>query len=80
MSFTLLNLATRKARKTHRCIWCGESINACENYQEERSVYDGVIQFYRWHPECRMACCEEMTGNFDDTFLPHENERPNDKV
>lgn len=77
MSYALLS--ERKitaARKAHRCIWCGQTINAGEPYTYERSVYDGAMQSHHWHPECLTACHDEMRESRDEEFLPYENARP----
>lgn len=76
MSYTLFSETTRKARKKHRCIWCGESIPVGEVYVDERSVYDGCIQRHRWHPECLAGARAEWNAGGDTEFEAHQNERP----
>lgn len=51
--FTQLSLATRKAGKSYRCIWCWQLIKKGEGYIREASVYDGEFQDFKWHPECK---------------------------
>jgi hypothetical protein len=75
MSYTLLSETLRKARKEHRCIWCPEKINAGEQYQDERSVYDGQMQDHKWHPECLVAAKEFFIIERDAEFMPHEFDR-----
>jgi hypothetical protein len=74
--YTLLAESFQVARKRHRCIWCGESILPGETYRRERSVYDGEMQNFAWHPECSEAACAEWMEGADAEFCPHENERP----
>ena len=77
MSYALLAESFPKARKRHDCIWCGEHILVGEKYRDERSVYAGNIQRFRWHLECDEAGKEEAWesgGSFE--FLPYSSERP----
>jgi len=76
MSYTLLRQTKPKARKDHRCIWCGQIIPKGTNYIRERSVYDGNMQNHAWHNECLPACQEMIKDSQDDSFDPYENERP----
>lgn len=76
MSYTLLDLTVRKARKAHSCIWCGEIIPAAETYHDERSVYEGSIQRLRWHPECHAASQKWFREMGEESFQPGENKRP----
>lgn len=66
----------RKARKPHRCIWCGEAIHVGAVYLDERSVYDGNIQRHRWHPECQEYANREVFGMGETEFDPYDNHRP----
>ena len=75
MSYTLLSESWPIARKQHRCIWCGQHIEAGEKYRRERSVYDGDMQNHKWHQECNAAAAEYFRQG-EDEFSPHENERP----
>jgi len=52
MSYHQFSLHETKARKKHRCSWCGEPIPPGETYWREKSVYDGNFQNDAWHPEC----------------------------
>lgn len=52
MSYAMLLSKTRTARKPHRCIWCGEPINAGEKYIDHRYVGDDGPAMDRYHPEC----------------------------
>lgn len=63
MSYTLLSeREVKAARKAHRCIWCGQAINAGDPYTYERSIFEGQPQSHHWHPECLGAMREEMAG------------------
>lgn len=76
MSYTLFSLLTRRAKKAHRCIWCGEAIEAGALYQDERSVFYDNLQHHRWHPECHTAASAEWDAGEDNEFSAYENERP----
>jgi hypothetical protein len=77
MSYTHLSDSSPTSRKRHRCIWCGQFIEAGDRYERTASIYDGEFQSDAWHPECRAAMLDEMHaspgGDFE--FFPHENER-----
>lgn len=76
MSYTLLSETTRTARKKHRCIWCGEAIEAGEAYVDERSIFDGGFQHHRWHPECLDDAREGWRAGDDEEFMAYSHERP----
>lgn len=76
MSYTLLSQTTPKARKEHRCIWCGETILKGKQYTAERSVFDGEMQNHHWHPECLEDCRLENSDECEYEFLPYEHVRP----
>lgn len=63
MSYTLLLSKTRTARKTHRCIWCGEAINAGEKYIDHRYIGEDGPALDRYHPECDEAASRSDTGD-----------------
>jgi hypothetical protein len=42
----------RKARKPHRCIWCGEAIVIGERYRHWRGKFEGEVMSNDWHKEC----------------------------
>ena len=74
MGYSLLSEKTVAARKPHRCIWCGEPIATGETYVRERSVYDGNMQNFAWHPECRRDSIVHF--QYEEEFEPYENARP----
>lgn len=77
MSYTLLQLTEPVARKAHRCIWCGQTIQEGARHLHERSVFDGQIQVHRWHFECLSAAQEQWRQDpLDDTFTAYRHERP----
>jgi len=49
-----------KARKQHRCIWCGEAIVIGEKYVLHKIKFDGVFQSNKYHAECwgSMLCSD----------------------
>jgi hypothetical protein len=74
--YSLLSESFPVARKTHRCIWCGESIPSGEKYRHERSVYDGSMQDHKWHLECDADFAEGLRNGDDQEFIPYNAERP----
>lgn len=75
MSYTLLSESFPKARKEHRCIWCGQTIQIGEKYRREKSVYDGEFQDHKWHLECNEDSVEHFK-RWGCEFEAYENERP----
>ena len=72
MSFLLLTQTKLKARKDHRCIWCGQLIPKGENYIRESSIFENDFQDHKWHPECHEVAVAKVEGEFDAGC----NERP----
>lgn len=75
MSYALLDRTVRKARKAHRCIWCGQKIAPGESYVDERSVYEGNMQAHHWRPECEKASTAYFQSG-EEEFDPWQNDRP----
>jgi len=75
MSYTLLGETTRTAKKSHKCIWCGQQIATGEKYIHEKSVYDHQMQNHKWHPECKDAANEYFAAG-EEEFTPYEHDRP----
>ena len=70
MSYVSLTDVTRKARKSHKCIWCGRKITAGFKYQYTSGIFEGDFQSNHWH----LACWDASEGlNLDDGFMPYEN-------
>lgn len=78
MSYVCLKDEMRKARKMHKCIWCGQSIHKGDTYNYERSIFEGQHQSHHWHPEC-VEAMREMAGNeaaHECTFDAYHEQRP----
>jgi hypothetical protein len=62
-----------KARKAHRCSWCGETISAGEEYTRYAGMWENEFQSWAMHNECF-----EDTDNEEvvDGFMPYEHKRP----
>lgn len=75
MSYSLIREKWLKARKQHRCIWCGEAIALGEHHRHEISIYEGHFQDHRWHPECD-ADAKIYFDSGEEAFEAHSAERP----
>jgi len=76
MGYYHLSTESRKARKPHRCIWCGGVIAVGEQYTHCRGVMDGDMQTDDWHPECRTAAADECGTDGEWEFTAYEGTRP----
>ena len=76
MNYHLFSEKFPIAKKSHKCIWCGEQIKQGQKYVREHSVYDGGFQNHPWHLECRIDANDFWRENPGDEFLPYDNERP----
>ncbi len=76
MSYTLLSKTTPKARKSFRCIWCGQRIQIGEPYVRETGTYSGDFQSFAFHPKCKIACEAALRECGEEEFEPYDNERP----
>lgn len=76
MSYQLLTTEDHKARKPHKCIWCGEQILPGTWYTKQRGVMDGEMQVNKWHKECLVFAADECADECEWEFSPYENERP----
>lgn len=67
----------RAIKKSHRCTWCGETIEIGGQYRRYRS-YDGSdVQTVKMHPECYDDCAEVASHDQGDFhFSPYMQERP----
>jgi hypothetical protein len=74
MGYTQLTAEHRKARKTHRCVWCGEAIPKGTVYDYYSGVFDGDMQSSRYHFECVSASREWCQENdpWGDGYMPYE--------
>jgi hypothetical protein len=64
----------RKARKVHRCIWCGEPIEIGLVYASYTGMWQGDFQYWKMHRECLEVCAEN--DELEDGFMSYEHERP----
>ena len=58
----------RKARKPHRCIWCGEDIVVGEHYRHWRGKFEGEVMSNDWHSDCDSAVIKsdiDLTEGFE---------------
>lgn len=74
MSTRLVKVRLPVARKSYRCIWCGQDIQAGNFYARTWVQHEGAMQDHTWHTEC----LEYLDVNSDGkrTFEPYENQRP----
>ena len=76
------NLQTKniKARKQHKCDWCGRDIEKGEEYERQKYICDG--NFFEWHSHLscsRVATeiweyCDPDEGMSEDEFMDGCNE------
>jgi len=66
------DMTQQRAAKPHRCVWCGQRIDAGHIYNRQIGVFGGEFQANRWHPESWDAA----DFSVHDEFMPHENDRP----
>lgn len=76
MTYHLFELKTVIAKKQHKCIWCGQSIEPDEAYEREKSVYDGSFQNHNWHPECQEDAQQCWKDGGDQEFTAYSADRP----
>lgn len=73
-----LHHETRRARKVHRCTWCGQTIEPGQRYFHFSVIFEGELQTNKMHPECedalQDAASDEPGGCY--VFEPGEGERP----
>lgn len=65
-----------RARKEHRCIYCGGPILVGEQYVQQEGFYDGAPYRNRYHAECRETCVDECREYGDWEFVPYSGEYP----
>ncbi len=56
MSVETLDCKTRKARKEHRCDYCGGIIKKGEAYDWSKNIYDGILYEWKSHEKCSFLC------------------------
>ena len=65
-----------KARKEHRCIYCGGPILVGEQYVQQTGFYDGGPYRSRYHDECWTNCANECEHYGEWEFTPHSADYP----
>jgi len=65
-----------KAKKEHRCIYCGGPILVGEQYVQQEGFYDGAPYRNRYHAECYETCAEECSYYGEWEFSPYNGEYP----
>ncbi|MBA7477130.1 hypothetical protein ES707_12528 [subsurface metagenome] len=68
-----------KCRKVHRCIWCGEEIEAGETAFFWKYVLDDGVQNEYYHTDC-YAAMVEWDDEKDDGFYPYTFERGTGRI
>jgi hypothetical protein len=81
MSVDTISSEERKARKEHRCTWCGQMILIGEKYRHERVRVDGDMNTNDMHLECDEALAELCRYEGGACYFdPYENERPSQRT
>lgn len=65
-----------KARKPHRCDWCGEEIAKGETYYRYEGRFEDLWQSTPMHVDCYDASLDDPGVIFDGEFALYDNERP----
>lgn len=65
-----------KARREHRCIYCGGPIPVGEQYVQQTGIFDGSPYRSRYHAECFETCVEECRSGGEWEFSPYDGEYP----
>ncbi len=74
MSYSLISETRPVAHKEHKCVWCGEQIEAGERYERVTGSFDGELQDDAFHLECRTAAHLHFIGG-EEEFDPHTYKR-----
>jgi hypothetical protein len=61
-------MTSRKARRQHRCNWCGGTIERGEVYEHEKHIHDGKISEWKSHRACSHVASAiwEFVDPYDD--------------
>jgi len=65
---SILNLrsTTPKARKNHKCMFCGDEIKVGERYERTTCVFEGILYDWVTHCECsEVASLLDMYDGYD---------------
>ena len=72
-----LGTVTRKARKPHKCDWCGETIEKGEEYEYQKYIWDGSLYDWKSHKACSRVVsaiwdyCDPDEGLTGDEFMEY---------
>ena len=72
---TCLRQSEQKARKQHKCVWCGEAIEIGETYSYWAGIFEGEFQTNKMHLECEKVCSSKENDYCHDGFNPYEYKR-----
>lgn len=64
-----------KAKRPHKCTWCGQVIEIGETYKSWKSIDDSWFH-NKMHFECRDAVSDECDYYGDNEYMPYDNVRP----
>ena len=67
---SLLKESYPKARKMHRCEWCGKLIKPGDIYYRYTMKWDGEMQDTCMHLECEEAAKEDGEAEFSTCCMP----------
>lgn len=59
-----------RARKGHRCVWCGELVKVGERYARITGTYYGCFQNDAYHCECNDAAKRYFSESDEDEITP----------
>lgn len=75
MSWQTLSDTEPKARKSYRCIWCGEMIDTGEKHRHQVGRMEGGFQDNRYHTECFEAALQTWREDPDAGFEAYSFKR-----
>lgn len=62
-----------KARKDHKCLWCGEMILKGEIHTQFKGLWQGDWQNWRMHNECIVPCGKDT--DYDEGIEEYVHKR-----
>ena len=67
----------KKARKRHKCFWCGDPIQLGEPYSYWGWASDGGVERIKVQPECEIAWQATCNNEFDGIYvtIPYDHEK-----
>lgn len=72
---TCLKDTKHKARKEHKCIWCGEKILIGETYSYSVGIFCGEFYSNKMHLDCNKVCCSPENDYCCDGFEAYSYKR-----